>query len=204
MDESPAIRRRGPKGGDAAVRDLLLAAAREEFATKGYRAATVRAIAATAGVDPMMITHYFGSKERRFHAASALDIDATAVLLSMTEGPRELLGERIVRRFFELYDDPTFRASILALVRSALTDPDLTDAVRSMIINRLAPSLATHARGNDPQRQVMLAMTQLLGVVIGRHVIGLPPLAADIDDLVAELAPTVQRYFDGTHAAPPG
>ena len=44
-------------------------------------------------------------------------------------------------------------------------------------------------------------MTTLIGVVIGRYVVGLPELAeASLDDLVADLGPVVQRYFDGTYS----
>lgn len=44
-------------------RRLLLAAALEEFATKGYAGARVQEIAARAGVNKQLINYYFDSKE---------------------------------------------------------------------------------------------------------------------------------------------
>jgi AcrR family transcriptional regulator len=54
----------------------ILAAAKEAFATRGYREAGVREIAAAAGVNWALIRRYFGSKEQLYEAAlnSALDI----------------------------------------------------------------------------------------------------------------------------------
>jgi AcrR family transcriptional regulator len=60
---------RGRRPGRVSSRDAVLSAAREQFSRKGYDAATVRAIAAEAGVDPSMINHHFGTKEQLFMAA---------------------------------------------------------------------------------------------------------------------------------------
>ena len=42
-------------------------------------------------------------------------------------------------------------------------------------------------------------MTHLAGTMLGRYVLGLAPLQCPAEDLVAELAPVVQRYLDGTY-----
>src|SRR5436309_13182244 len=42
----------------------ILAAARKHFAASGYERATIRAIAADAGIDPAMVMRYFGDKEK--------------------------------------------------------------------------------------------------------------------------------------------
>ena len=63
---SPAEpQRRGPgrRPGAADTRGEILAAARSEFAAKGYDASSVRGIAREAGVDPALVHHYFGTKE---------------------------------------------------------------------------------------------------------------------------------------------
>ncbi len=52
----------------AATRRALVRAARRRFATDGYRATTVRQIAADAGVNVALINRYFESKEGLFEA----------------------------------------------------------------------------------------------------------------------------------------
>ena len=54
-----------------AARDLIVEAARRTIAAVGLRGATIRAIAAEAGVSAGRVTHYFESKQQL--AAAALD-----------------------------------------------------------------------------------------------------------------------------------
>jgi len=69
--------------GDRSRRDDLIAATQELVAEGGPQAATVRAIAARAGVTAGLIRHYFGTKDRLLHAAYA------ALMESMTERSAE-------------------------------------------------------------------------------------------------------------------
>lgn len=183
------------------MRDELLTAARAQFAERGYSGATIRTIAAAADVDPALIRHYFGDKEGLFRAALLVNFDPVELATSVASGPRATIGTRLVRQFFTMYDTAEFRTAVLALLRTAMTDPDTALMLRELIVNRAAPVLATQAVGERPQKQVILAMTTLMGVVIGRYVVGLPELTeASLDDLVADLGPVVQRYFDGTYS----
>ena len=62
-----------PRRSDA-TKAAILAAAREQFAASGYQAATIRAIAAAAAIDPAMVMRYFGNKEALFAAAAEFDL----------------------------------------------------------------------------------------------------------------------------------
>ena len=72
----------------------------------GYDRATVRAIAADAGVDVAMVYYFFGSKEGLFSASTLTGpehpLHQLATLLD--EGP-DHIGERLVRRFLEHWDE---------------------------------------------------------------------------------------------------
>ena len=52
----------------------ILAAARERFSVAGFQAATIRGIAADAGIDPSMVMRYFGNKDKLFAAAAEFDL----------------------------------------------------------------------------------------------------------------------------------
>lgn len=61
------VRRRAvgrPRGSDADVRSKLVDAAIAQFIRVGIRAASLRAIAETAGVTPAMLHYYFGNKQQ--------------------------------------------------------------------------------------------------------------------------------------------
>lgn len=51
-----------PVAGDLTARARILASAFEQFAARGFEAATMRDIAADAGVSTALVTHHFGTK----------------------------------------------------------------------------------------------------------------------------------------------
>ena len=64
--------RTGRRPGTPDTRETILTVARRRFATRGYDATSVRAIATEAEVDPALVIHYFGTKEALFIAAAGL------------------------------------------------------------------------------------------------------------------------------------
>src|SRR4051794_41354956 len=66
-------RGRRPAGSDS--REEIVVAARRQFGELGYRRASMRGIAAEAGVDPRLILHFFGSKQELFVAVVDLPFD---------------------------------------------------------------------------------------------------------------------------------
>ena len=62
----PARGRR--KAGEPSGREVLLQSALKHFARQGYDGASLRAIAAGAGVDMALVARLFGSKEKLWHA----------------------------------------------------------------------------------------------------------------------------------------
>jgi AcrR family transcriptional regulator len=174
-----------------------LDSAREQFAAKGYAAASVRAIARGADVDPALVHHYFGTKEQVFVAAMELPFQPGEMLPAALAGDPDGLGERLVRLFLGAWDQPEFRAPMLGMLRSAMTGEQgatmLREFVGSALIGRVAEAVGTV----DPLR-VQAAAAQMVGVVILRHVIRLEPLAsASVDEVVALIAPAVQRHLLG-------
>lgn len=79
-------RRRGPgrpAGGQGEGQEALLAAARELMAEKGLPRVTVREVAERAGVQPALVSYYFGSKRGLLQAVVA-DV-ASRMLVHMRE-----------------------------------------------------------------------------------------------------------------------
>jgi AcrR family transcriptional regulator len=191
--------KRGPgrpaDGGDR--RTAILSAAREQFAATGYAAASVRGIARQAGVDPALVHHYFGTKEQVVVAAMQLPFQPGEMLPQVLAGDPEGLGERLVRLFLGAWDSPEFRAPMLGMLRSAMTGEQGAAMLREFVGTALIGRVAEAVGPVDPLR-VQAAAAQMVGVVMLRHVIRLEPLAsASVDDVVALIAPAVQRHLVG-------
>jgi len=195
VSDAPA-RRPGRRSGPTVSRGDILAAARRLFAERGYDGATIRAIAQEAGVDAALVHHFFGTKEQVFVAAMELPFQPADLLPQLVGGPREQVGERFVRLFLALWRDPERRAPVLALLRSATTNEQAAEMIRQFVTEALVTRVAG-ALGVPPLR-VTAAASQLIGLAMVRHLIGVEPLAsADEEEIVRLVAPTIQRYLDG-------
>ena len=66
--------RTGRRPGSSDTRSVILAAARSRFAEVGFDKASIRSIAAAAGVDSALVHHYFGTKHDLFVEVVALPV----------------------------------------------------------------------------------------------------------------------------------
>ncbi|MGY1747423.1 TetR/AcrR family transcriptional regulator [Blastococcus sp. SYSU D00695] len=182
----------------------MLTAARTAFAERGYDGASIRAIAAAAEVDPALVHHYFGTKDKLFLAAVEAPADPEEFLPEVLAAPPDARGAAVVRMVLRVWDGPA-RPAVLALVRSAinhewsavlLREFVLAKVVRRVVGSMDLPVAEREARG-------ALVASQVIGLVIARYVLRLEPLAsASPDAVVAAVGPTVQRYLAGDVALP--
>ncbi|MFC3500395.1 TetR family transcriptional regulator [Micromonospora krabiensis] len=192
-------RRTGRRPGNPDTREAILDAARAAFAERGFDAASIRAIAATAGVDPALVHHYFGSKDQLFLAAMQAPVDPRELLPKVLAGDRDGLGERLVRMFLGVWDSPAGTAGV-ALLRSAVSNEWTARLLREFLTTQVLRRVLDHldvAPAELPLRGSLVA-SQLIGLAMMRHVIRLEPVAsASPETLAATVGPTVQRYLTG-------
>lgn len=192
-----AQRRRGrPKGGATDARGRILAAAAEEFGEFGYDAATVRGIAARAGVDSALVHHYFGTKADLFAETIEFPLRPDLAIPGILAGPREAIGESIVRFVLGRLEDGDARKRAVALLRSSLGNRLATPLVAGFLQRELIERIAVGLDVPDAELRASLAASQIAGLLIARYVVQLPALAeASVDELVARVGPAVQRYL---------
>lgn len=185
--------------GEPGARERILASARAEFAADGYDRASVRAIARGAEVDAALVHHYFGTKDQVFAAAveGAL-APAFAAPDLLAGGPRDGMGERLVRLVFSVWEDDRTREPALAVVRSAVNNETAAAIFRRLVTRHLMARLARDLDLPDAELRAELAVAQLVGVAMLRHVMRIEPLASeDPEALIGRLAPVVQQHLTG-------
>lgn len=192
-------RRTGRRPGNPDTREAILSSARSAFAERGFAAASIRTIAAAAGVDPALVHHYFGSKDQLFLAAMQAPVDPRELLPGVLAGDRDGIGERLVRTFLGVWDSPAGTAGV-ALMRSAVSNEWTARLLREFVVTQVLRRVLEHL-DIDPAELPLrgsLVATQLVGLAMMRYVIRLDPVAsADPATLVAAVGPTVQRYLVG-------
>ena len=190
--------RTGRRSGESGTREAILEAARRRFAEHGYEGATIRGIAADAGVDPALVHHYYGTKEKLFVVAMRFPAVPSEVLSRVAGTERERLGEAIVRTVLEAWETEETRAQSLALLRSAVTNDRAAAMLRGFVASAILGAIAGIAQGEDAEYRAALVASQVVGLGIARHVVRLEPLAsASAEEVIAAIGPTVQRYLTG-------
>ncbi|MFC5217129.1 TetR family transcriptional regulator [Streptomyces coerulescens] len=195
MNQSSSTPPAPPRRSDA-TRTAILDAARERFAADGYERATIRAIAKHAHIDPSMVMRYYGNKEGLFAAAMAIDLK----LPEPGSLSREDVGRALVTHFLGMWEE---NEVLTALLRVGATNQAGAERMQGIFADQLLP-LARRVCPDPEQApaRAALASSQLLGLALTRYVLRFPPaVALAPEELVAWLAPTVQRYLTAPHPA---
>lgn len=162
----------------------ILTAARALFAETGYDRTTIRAIAAEAGTDPGLVMRYFGSKAKLFTRIAEIPLDEPA-----TGDPDQLAEVLLASLHDKLATEPS---GTLAMLRSALTHPEVGEEVRAALTAQ--QHRAAGAMGAEDavlRAGVIGAIT--LGTVIARYLLQLDALRdASPDEIAALLRPCFQ------------
>ena len=189
--------RRGRRPGTPDTRAEILAAARESFAAAGFAGTTIRGVAAAAGVDAALVHHYFGSKESLFLTALEVPVDPRVELTPVLERGVDEAGAGIVRTMLRVWDDEDRRLPLLAFVRRMLEPGGgrlLSEGFLPVLVEPVAVALGVA----DVDRRMPLVASQLFGVIMLRYVVPAEPLASmPAEEVVASVAPTIQRYLTG-------
>ena len=198
MTAAAQPQRGGRRPGESGTREAILAAARNGFAQLGYDRATIRGVAAAAGVDPALVIHYFGSKEVLFEAALELPVRPAEIFARGAAAGPDQLGVTIVRTFLEAWEPPETRVRLMAMLRSAMTNDAAMAMIRDLLVREVFGPITQALGVPDAQLRATLVGSQFVGLAIMRFIARLEPLAsASIDELVAAVGPTVQRYLTG-------
>ena len=149
---------------DLAVRDRILAAAREEFAALGLHAASVHTIARRAGVTAAMINYYHGSKRALYDAVVA---EAQGRLLArLTEAMRGAGEPGTPSRLAAAYFD--FLASENQLQRLLVRQViDRDDSVRELTARFVRPLRAFLDQHFGTDEDALQLAISLFGAIAG-------------------------------------
>ena len=195
-EPGPALGTGGPRS--EGTRRAILAAARATFAARGYEQTTIRAVAAQAGVDASMVMRYFQSKAGLFTAAVTMDLQVP----DLRSVPASRRGELLVRHFVSRWEDPVHDDELIALLRTGVTSETVAGRLQAVLGQLITEPIAALGDERAAERGTLIA-AQLLGLALCRYILHFEPLASlPAEDVVAAVAPSVQRYLTRPASSP--
>lgn len=200
MDEVYSRRPKARRRNAAATRAAILVSARRAFATAGYDGAGVREIANGAGVTAMLVSRYFGSKERLF-AEVVVDIMARPFILTPETLRSPTRGEDMAAALVNVTTAGASPLDGFRIMFYSASSPRAAEIGRRQIEAHYHRTLTAALKGKHAAERAALVLALVAGVQVMRQMIGLSALARSKPDvLVGILGPLFQHLLD---ASPP-
>ena len=178
----------------ASNRERILDVARGEFAAKGFRATTLRSIAALVGVDVALIAHYYRNKEGLFAATLEFPPGTAGLVAQALTGPSGTQAERLTRAYLGLWEDDATGRQLRSLARSAFGDERARLSVEEALLGVSDPATSLVLDGR--RIGFVLAMAPLLAGAIERHLLpGSPTSTLDLEALIARVAHAIAVHL---------
>ena len=192
----------GPRDERGVLSARIVTAAREEFAQNGWAGTTIRAVARSSDVDPALVYHYFGSKEGLLDAATAPPQKWLERVAQTWTVPVSELGAALVRTMLDAWADDEVGPTLRAILQTAAHEPTTREKLRRVVESNLMG--VSHVGRDEQDRKVRsgLISSQMMGFALMRYVWQIEPVASMSEDqIIAAIAPNLQRYVNGDLAA---
>jgi len=136
-------------------------------------------------VDPALVHHFYGTKERLFAAAMQLPVIPSEVLAAAfsagTHDPAASAGELLVRTALTMWDSTELRGPFLGLLRSALTSDRAATMFREFLAEAILGPVSQLASSTDPaeaEYRAAMVASQMVGLALARYVLAFASAAA--------------------------
>lgn len=121
---------------------------------------------------------------------------ANALFEEAISGPREQLGENLLRMSLTAWENPELRPQLLEKIRAATNSAagaeQLRDHFSAMLVSRVGEVV------DVGRLRLNAVVVQVVGLIMLRYVMKMEPIAsASVDELVETFAPTIQGYLGG-------
>ncbi len=175
----------------AATRQAILDAASRRFTAESYDQVGMRDIAKDVGVDPALISRYFGSKEDLFRNV----IDGCGAGSDITEGDRATFGERMAHELVYGERKESKLAWLLLMLRSA-SSPKATEVIHRASSEAFLEPFTEWMGGEDAAIRVRIAAGLMMGLSVSRDLSGLNMTPAECERLKGRIARMLQTLVD--------
>jgi AcrR family transcriptional regulator len=188
----------GPRGDRGVLSARILTVARQQFAETGWAGTTIRAIAREADVDPALVYHYFGSKERLLDVATNPPQKWLDGVARTWQTPIPQLGRALLELLMASWTDDDIGPTLRAVLQTAAHEQTTRDKLR-MIVERSL--MGVSQLGVDERDRLVrsgLIASQMMGFALMRYVWKIQPVASMSEgEVLAAIAPNLQRYIEG-------
>jgi AcrR family transcriptional regulator len=161
-----------PKGTGRDTKAKIGKVASKQFSEIGYEKTTIRSVAEASGVDPKLVMHYFGNKEKLFASTMSLPHEAAAAMTLLSLVPKRQWGSRISDLVW-LSKKAKSNKVMVGIIRASASEDKAAEMLREFYAENLFnPMLATLKVDNQEIRSVMLS-SLMVGYTFNNEILDL-------------------------------
>jgi AcrR family transcriptional regulator len=154
--------------------------ARKAFASAGYDKTTIRLVAENAGVDPKLVMHYFGNKQKLFIATMKFPTQISKGVKLLAVAPESKRGELIA----ELFLAPTVKAvrqRLVGVIRAAASEPEAAEMLRELYLRELLIPILTSIKIDNMEKRAVMLSAVFVGFVFTSEIVDLQSMGGRDD-----------------------
>jgi AcrR family transcriptional regulator len=161
-----------PRVSNQNKQDQIRKIATKLFSDLGYDKTTIRLIAEKCEVDPKLVMHYFGNKQKLFMATVKVPTEVSAAITLLKLTPSNQWGKRITDVIWLAKESGTFQ-TLVGLIRASTSEPEVAEMFREFYLeNLLLPMVGQLDLSHKELRAVMMS-SLVVGYVFNQEIIGL-------------------------------
>lgn len=160
-----------PRGSSRNRREQIESAAAKLFAEFGYDKTTIRLVADAANVDPKLVMHYFGNKQKLFMATVKVPSEVSAALTILKLTPRASWGKRMADVIWLAKRSGAFQ-TLVGIIRASSSEPEAAAMFKDFYLeNMLVPMINQLDVDNKELRAIMMS-SLMAGYVFTKEIVG--------------------------------
>lgn len=165
-----------PSQNSGDTRASIATEATKQFSELGYDKTTIRSVASAAGVDPKLVMHYFGNKQKLFVSTMGVPqtVSRAAGILKLTPPP--LRGRALAEAIFQAQksgDD----LQLVGMIRAASTEPEAAEMIKELYVKEAMLAVVQALKLDNAELRAVTLTSLISGFVFTSRIVPLQDLS---------------------------
>lgn len=151
--------------------------ATRQFSELGYDKTTIRSVATAAGVDPKLVMHYFGNKQKLFVDTMGVPMTVQRAVSVLKLTPKPLRGRALAEAIFQAQNSGE-DAQLVGMIRAAATEPEAAEMIRELYVKEAMLKVVQALELDNAELRAVMLTTLLSGFVFTSRIVHLQDLSS--------------------------
>lgn len=151
--------------------------ATRQFSELGYDKTTIRSVATAAGVDPKLVMHYFGNKQKLFVDTMGVPMTVQRAVSVLKLTPKPLRGRALAEAIFQAQNSGE-DAQLVGMIRAAATEPEAAEMIRELYVKEAMLKVVQALELDNAELRAVMLTSLLSGFVFTSRIVHLQDLSS--------------------------